>query len=810
MAAGWPTLAVVFLLACLLLPTGGGGVRPRDDDGQQQQHQPSWCQREECKCEWDDENHVAVKCTFYGEKNEIWEPDKNLNKSLVLLDLNGDGRCNLTVSHKTLAAFVGLRSFNVTGFNQVTIRSQGVLAKNARTNFTVTISHVHKLYLDTNAFHPYDGTVDVLVEDCDVVGLGSEVVFKLQSFVFRRIGMLELSKNTFKNAAMGSSIKKMILEDLTSDKLPSYAFYTSIDMLSITNCKFGTIERKAFPINDIGNATLTNVTVNLLESEAFQNSTLINNLRIIRCIIHEMQSDAIMSAIQSIIIEQSEFELVRTSAVAVATKLTLYNNTFKRVDSRGFVLHNLHTVLVHDNTFNHTGNEAFYESTASSPEMKSSTRSVLRISDNNFLQSVADGKWLPAIRLQRAASEMNITGNTFNGSCGCVPWQFVAVTVAATDDDRNAEFADQNYFRVNKVEAECANLTGAELDRLRISDFTEAAGCDRDDGAAFDVCVRDREAATQVSGVGRFPSLGDVLSPTAERGVITTVVLLVLCGFGAVCAVSAVTWLNARGYFIKLRSLLTPNSGAGGGGGSTACRTMSAHSLSRVSVHEYAELQRLKLGGGSICGRGSDVGAVRVIVYQDKGTQTVPEELTHEMLQNLRDKLDDPDDYAEARGIIEHLYDLIRVEETCCSGGGGGGGGSWYSTGGRGLDDMTSTVTTKSVTADDGQPRDMKSVGTGAPSLDRLRAPKIKMIGSAGAEAAGHQHTRRPQPPPSPSPSINSDYVDPVDLLYGGAANVRDDESYADIYCELNDLRSTAEDRPPQQPPPVPDKPTPV
>ncbi|KAL5243792.1 hypothetical protein ACI65C_011202 [Semiaphis heraclei] len=65
MAAEWPTLAVVFLLASLLLPTGGGGVRPRDDDGQQQ---PSWCQKEECKCEQDDENRLSVKCTFSGEK----------------------------------------------------------------------------------------------------------------------------------------------------------------------------------------------------------------------------------------------------------------------------------------------------------------------------------------------------------------------------------------------------------------------------------------------------------------------------------------------------------------------------------------------------------------------------------------------------------------------------------------------------------------------------------------------------------------------------------------------------------------------
>lgn len=809
MAAEWPTLAVVFVLACLLLPTGGGGVRPRDDDGQQQ---PSWCQKEECKCEQDDENRLTVKCTFSGEKDVIWEPVKNLNKSLVVLELNGDGRCNLTVNNKVLASFAGLRSFNVTGFDRVTIRSQGVLAKYARTNFTVNISRARQLYLDTNAFHPYDGTVDVLVEDCDVVQLGSEVVFKLRSFVFRRIRVLDLSKNTFKNAATGSSIEKMILENLNAEKLPSYAFYTSIDMLSITNCTFGTIERKAFPINDIGNATLTNVTVDRLESEAFQNSTLISNLRMIGCVIREMQSDAIMSVVQSISIEQSKFESVQPSAVAVATKLKLYGNTFKRVAGRGFVLHNFQVMLVHGNTFEQIEPEAFYETTASSPETRTTTKTTLSVCDNSFLQTPADGKWSPPVRLQRTASETNITGNTFVGPCGCGPWRFVSVansTVADDDDgdgddedDGDAEFADHNYCRVNTLGAGCANLTGAELDHLRIAEFTAAAGCDRDAGTAFNWCVRDR----LTTGTGRFPPI-DFLSPTAERGVITTVVLLVLCGFGAVCAVSAVTWLNARGYFIKLRSLLTPNSGGGGGGAGTACRTISAHSLSRMSVHEYAELQRLKLGGVGV-GCGSDVGAVRMIVYQDKGTQTVPEELTHEMLQNLRDKLDDPDDYAEARGIIEHLYDLIRVEETCC------GDTGWYPVGGGGLDDMMSTVMTKAVTAGDGLPRDVKSVGTGAPSLDRLRTPRLKV---AGAGASAGYHGRRPQPPPSPSPSVNSDYVDPVDLLYGGAANVRDDESYTDIYCELTDLRSTAEDRPPpqppqppQQPPPVPEKPTPV
>lgn len=66
MTAGWPALAVVFPLACLLLPASGDGARPWYDDGGPQQ--PSWCQNEDCRCTTDDENHVTVKCEFSGEK----------------------------------------------------------------------------------------------------------------------------------------------------------------------------------------------------------------------------------------------------------------------------------------------------------------------------------------------------------------------------------------------------------------------------------------------------------------------------------------------------------------------------------------------------------------------------------------------------------------------------------------------------------------------------------------------------------------------------------------------------------------------
>lgn len=345
--------------------------------------------------------------------------------------------------------------------------------------------------------------------------------------------------------------------------------------------------------------------------------------------------------------------------------------------------------------------------------------------------------------------------------------------------------------------------------------------------------MAERTAASRRNGADGFRFTGKAIVDQAkEHGVLTLVMLFIMCGFGAACAVRAVSWLNARGYFIKLRSALTSNSGGGrhdGGGGrgdgsSSMDRTVSAHSLSPMSVHEYAELRRQADGGDGI-GRPGHADGVRVFVYQDRGTQTVPEELTHEMLQTLRDKLDDPEDYAEARGMIEHLYDLIRVEESCC-----GGGVTWTSDG---LDDATSTITTKAVQADGRGRPDVRSVGTDAPSLERLWPPR-------GANTVDGRRRHGPQPPPprrpppdrrwTGQPSVRDEYATPADYLRRGegaaaAAAARvddggygghdgyDDDADAALYCELADLRPAAPPRdfgprPAVSPPPVPDKPT--
>lgn len=141
------------------------------------------------------------------------EQDKNsLSKWLVAVELCGDGRGKLTVPGRTFALCTALRSFNVSGFAEVTVQRQGLMVKNAAEDtgrLAVAVGRVGRLQLETNALQPTAGTADVLIEDCDTVQLGSEVITRLRSFALRRIGRLELSENTFKNAAGGSTIEKV-------------------------------------------------------------------------------------------------------------------------------------------------------------------------------------------------------------------------------------------------------------------------------------------------------------------------------------------------------------------------------------------------------------------------------------------------------------------------------------------------------------------------------------------------------------------------------------------------------------------------
>ncbi|CAG5081005.1 Protein of unknown function [Cotesia congregata] len=157
-----------------------------------------------------------------------------------------------------------------------------------------------------------------------------------------------------------------------------------------------------------------------------------------------------------------------------------------------------------------------------------------------------------------------------------------------------------------------------------------------------------------------------------EKRLIVIVCVAAVFVIIAIILTSGILYMRRRGVCPKLtsghlmnltNSWLSPNSGM------TAAT--SARSISRLSINEYAGLRpEMRILNeneqNDTLQENADVLTEEGFTYtENKASQTLPEELTEEYLRELRDRLNDPDNYSQARDMIEHLYDLIKVEESC-------------------------------------------------------------------------------------------------------------------------------------------------
>lgn len=209
-----------------------------------------------------------------------------------------------------------------------------------------------------------------------------------------------------------------------------------------------------------------------------------------------------------------------------------------------------------------------------------------------------------------------------------------------------------------------------------------------------------------------------------EKKVISLIFCVVLSCVFVIIIVVAVRWVQRKGLFGRLISQYFQTSSL-----------VTTASISRVNIHEYAEIQNLR----NQTQIAEEPEEFEMVAVDDKATQTLPEELTQDLLQTLREKLDDPENYREARDMIEHLYDLIKVEETC--------------------NNRLSTLLDEDTLYAELQPRvrprirnrEVSNMGTRSPSLDKL--DPVHYL---------------------PRPAVANDYAEPRDLQVS-----------SHVYCEL-------------------------
>lgn len=343
-------------------------------------------------------------------------------------------------------------------------------------------------------------------------------------------------------------------------------------------------------------------------------------------------------------------------------KATFSNNVFEKILSQGFVLKYWNRIVMIDNTFQWLEADAMnmpfeslpgvttYEFSFAGNEVDKFDPGALRFA----VEAIEGG----------AGIRTRLTDNRFTQICHCnlISWMKKMVK---SEKEALYEIFNTSSCTVDSVLARCFNVPQGFVNMRNYTELVCGSG-------EVIVCEEVSQGESAVSVVRN--SSTDNSEVDHEKKVLGLIFIVVVCAMTIILVITGILWLRRNGYCLQARIILLPTT--------MSCLTMfstffqgigtrglvTARSISRLSMHEYTELQqqqKQRQGLLVITDDNISEGENELVPCEDKWTQTLPEELTQELLQSLREKLDDPENYSEARDMIEHLYDLIKVEESC-------------------------------------------------------------------------------------------------------------------------------------------------
>lgn len=358
--------------------------------------------------------------------------------------------------------------------------------------------------------------------------------------------------------------------------------------------------------------------------------------------------------------------------ITVAT-VTFNNNEFHKLSKSSITFHQWNRIAIEYNLFKHIESHAISAITSDTAKIHSLEFSF---SGNHIEEAEANS--LGFVEISQSVSAAKVGSNYFKSTCNCNLEGWVRERVGSNTSV--SWIMDSSYCTVDKFLRNCFNLPEGYLGMRNYTQTICAKNSNRINCA--DPTAKPEPSATPPSiGPHQYPrqrggyfdpEMSDLDELEWEKRIIVFVCLGAVLSLVLVIFSSGILYMRRRGVCPKLTSgplsnitnfWFSPTSGM------TAAT--SARSISRLSVHEYAGLQPET--------RILDVEAHQDVIEEDEGvaeggfysfsenkaTQTLPEELTEEYLKELKDKLNDPENYSHARDMIEHLYDLIKVEESC-------------------------------------------------------------------------------------------------------------------------------------------------
>ncbi|XP_023933876.2 uncharacterized protein LOC112042904 [Bicyclus anynana] len=615
-----------------------------------------------CKCmPGKHPTQTTVNCTIpNNEVIELGDGDIPDNTDIIIIT----GSKNVVIEIGSLSKLKDIRYIHLSRNKYVTMKSFAAVDLNI-INLFMDIEKCENLDIEQKAFDKIKGPLSLSINACQTVTVGGEAFSWLLSIIIENVEQLKLKPSAFTLDPTAANVGEhgpgmsINFRNIGNTDFPDKIFKSSAALVSMVDVVIGTVHAGAFSANTYNIVMAINCTFNRISGKSFASQSLINNFYLSGCVIKNLDSEAIQSAVVNMNISDTRFENIETGAInATVVAVVIVDSVFRIFNERGFELTSWNKLQIERNSFDELAPNAIIAPGGSIHEL---------IFVDNEIETINIGS-VGFIGQAYSTNADNVIykSNYFGQPCHCNITTWLAKGLKASSGE---PFENESYCTVDEFFARCFNVPEQNMLFKKFRDNV----CH--DHLSIQCESKELGAKPEIKNP-RFPHKKEDDDGISNRD-IKVIGIVIVTAFGCVIIVmfiSFIRWMRHKGYCVNIKNfIISSNSSCG-----TLCDRMcicrgnsgmdNARSISQLSVNEYSERHRLNepriqdvIQETTIPNNYTE----EIVPTENKTTQTLPEELTKELLENLKEKLEDPENYVEAREMIEHLYELIKVEENC-------------------------------------------------------------------------------------------------------------------------------------------------
>ncbi|XP_072744252.1 uncharacterized protein [Anoplolepis gracilipes] len=682
------------------------------------------CAMDACNCTSVAHTWINVKCVFSKEQNvELLEG----TIPLAALELEISHCRELRIQPGAFGGGVPLKRVRVSGIYSVVAKRQAFQNISAY-NTHLEVSECNSVFLESHAFRNTRGTLSVSISRCKHVEIKPNAFSWLLRITINEVPSLELSSNAFKFEApqhgRHGPATKITFKNVRIAELPKAVFPSAVAEIRMDIIWVKIIRKDAFCAMTIFSVNISNATIYDIQSGAFSDRTLINNLEFVDVTLENINAGAFKAGHDNLTIQYSRLSKVDTGAINTsAATVTFSNNEFQQLQPGAIVLHQWNYITIDYNLF------VDLESEAITAEVSATSGSNFGFSFNgNHIQKARAGA-LKFVAISQSVNAARVGYNYFKEKCGCNLEKWVREVTGS--DNVAFRIIDSSYCVVDRFLDKCLNLSEGYMN---MRNFTQLICTERHHVECEKPSLKPKQTVSPPSvGPHIYPrqkgyfdiEMSESEQLEREKRIIFIVCIVAVIIIVVAILASGILYVRRRGVCPKLTSSPLTNLTSWFSSSNNMTAATSARSISRLSVHEYVGLQPetriLEMEPQtSVQEDDNDEYGDFYPYAENKATQTLPEELTKEYLKNLAERLNDPDNYSQAKDMIEHLYDLVKVEESCNN-----NNDQQPAAGDR--EENAYDVIRPRIKRSRGAPRPSVNIGTKAPSLEKLLPSGIRI-----------------------------------------------------------------------------------